>query len=197
MSDADPGEDPLAAFQAWYREALDLGAPFADAMTLATASRDGVPSARVVLYKGMIGDAVVFHTNYESRKGRELEDNPRAAVVFYWPVLQRQVRMEGPVERLDASESDLYFATRARESKLGAWASPQSKPVASRQALDELFATTEQRFNMSDVPRPPFWGGYRLVPAMVELWIGREHRLHDRFQYVRSGEGWHRQRLGP
>jgi pyridoxamine 5'-phosphate oxidase len=186
----------MTAFRAWFDEAVERGAPFADAMTLATATADGAPSARVVLYKG-IDDGILFYTSYESRKASELEDNPRAALVFYWPILHRQVRIEGRVERVTAALSDAYFATRPRESQLGAWASPQSRAVASREALDESFSELDRHWAGRSVERPPFWGGYRLLPQRVELWIGREARLHDRFVYERAGNAWQRTRLGP
>ena len=192
----DPGDDPIDAFRAWFDEAVARGASFADAATLATATRDGAPSARTVLYKGY-DRGVLFYTNYTSRKARDLDDNPRAALVFFWVVLHRQVRMEGRVERLSEAESDAYFATRPRETQLGAWASPQSAPVASRDELDARFREQDERWAGRPVERPPFWGGYRLIPEVVELWVGREHRLHDRFLYERADSAWRRARLGP
>jgi len=192
----DPGDDPIGTFRAWLDEAVARGETFADAMMLATASRDGAPSARTVLYKGY-DRGVLFYTNYTSRKARELDDNPRGALVFYWATLHRQVRMEGRVERLEEADSDAYFATRPRETQLGAWASPQSQPVDSRDALDQRFKEQDERWAGRAVERPQFWGGYRLIPDVVELWIGREHRLHDRYLYERVDTGWRRTRLGP
>ncbi len=189
--------DPLATLRTWYEEAVEVGTPFADAVALATASLAGRPSARMVLHKGFDDRGVRFYTNYESRKGQELDDNPHAALVFFWAPLHCQVRVEGAVERLSAEESDAYFATRARESQIGAWASPQSQPIAAREALDHRFAELGERYAGRDVPRPPHWGGYRVVAERVEFWIGQDHRMHDRFLYTRHGDGWQRERLAP
>jgi pyridoxamine 5'-phosphate oxidase len=195
--DTSLGPDPFAIFLAWYDEAVKSGAPLPDSMALATADAGGRPSVRVVLYKGITGGGVRFFTNYESRKGRDLRDNARGALAFYWATLHRQVRMEGAVSRLATEESDEYFATRPRESQIGAWASPQSEPLASYAELDERVRAIEARFSGRAVERPPFWGGYRLVPERFEFWIGREHRLHDRFAYDRDGTGWLAMRLAP
>lgn len=189
--------DPIAKFAEWHAEAVAAQTPFADAMALATASPQGRPSVRIVLYKGIDRGGICFFTNYESRKARELELNPRAALVFFWASLNRQVRLEGSVERLGPSESDAYFQTRARESQLGAWASPQSRPIADRQELDARFAEVEREYSGRRVPRPEFWGGYRLVPESVEFWVGQEHRLHDRYLYEREGASWRVARLAP
>lgn len=189
--------DPLDTLRSWYEEAVEAGTPFADAMTLATASLAGRPSARMVLHKGIDERGVRFFTNYESRKGEELDDNPHAALVLFWAPLHAQVRVEGAVERLDAEDSDAYFRTRGRESQIGAWASPQSRPIAAREAIDRRFAELEERYAGRDVPRPPQWGGYRVVAERVEFWIGQDHRLHDRFLYTRRGDGWQRERLAP
>jgi pyridoxamine 5'-phosphate oxidase len=191
------GPDPLAVFESWYGAALASAAPAADAMTLATATRDGRPSARTVLYKGLLDGGVCFVTNYTSRKGRELADNPHAALVFYWPSLNRQVRIEGRAEPTPAEWSERYFAARARMSQIGAWASAQSQVIASRDVLQARIAEAEQRFAGREVERPPHWGGYRLVPDQIEFWLGQDARLHDRFRYVRSDSGWICERLSP
>lgn len=189
--------DPLALFEAWYREAVDAGAAFADAMALATASPDGRPSVRLVLYKGRTANGIRFFTNYESRKGRELEENPRAAVVFHWPVLGRQVRMEGPVRRVSRAESEQYFAVRPRDSQIGACVSPQSRPIASRAQLEQAAQELEQRLAGQAVQCPENWGGYLLEPDAIELWVNRGARLHDRTLYVRGEQGWDRVLLAP
>jgi pyridoxamine 5'-phosphate oxidase len=200
-SDADtnaPGSDPLAVLSAWYEDALRSGQPVPDAMTLATATLDGRPAARIVLFKGVVRGGIFFVTNYDSRKGRELEANPRAALVMHFAEAERQVRLEGRVERASAAESTAYFASRARGSQLGAWASPQSQPIASRDELQRRQLEVEQRFAGRDVERPEFWGGYLVLPERVELWLGRSDRLHDRFEYLpRAGGGWHISRLAP
>jgi len=167
-------------------------------MTLATATPDGKPSARVVLLKGYDERGFVFYTSYEGRKGRELEGNPNAALVFYWGELERQVRIEGRVTCVPESESDAYFAGRPRGSRLGAWASEQSRPAANRGLLEERLRELEATYEGREVPRPPFWGGYRVEPEAVEFWQGRENRLHDRIVYRRAGEGrWEVERLQP
>jgi pyridoxamine 5'-phosphate oxidase len=200
LTEADLLDDPLALFARWYAEARDAQeahAPQVDAMTLATATPDGRPSARTVLLKG-VDRGFTFFTNYESRKGRELDANPHAALVWLWAPLERQVRAAGPVERLSAAESDAYFATRPRGSQLGAWASQQSRPLADRAQLAERWAQLDARYADEPVPRPPHWGGWRLVPREIEFWQGRADRLHDRFAYVRAADGgWSRTRLAP
>jgi pyridoxamine 5'-phosphate oxidase len=192
-----PGPDPLAVFAAWHREATEHGARMPDAFALATATLDGHPSVRIVLYKGLVDGALRLVTNYASRKGEEIARNPSAALVFYWPELDRQVRMEGRLERASARESDEYFANRDRQSQLGAWASAQSQPIATRAELAAAFERARTRFEGRPVERPPHWGVLCLVPSRVELWISRAHRLHDRFAYERSGESWHVTRLAP
>jgi pyridoxamine 5'-phosphate oxidase len=189
--------DPLAEFERWYDEAVRAGAPFPDAMTLATATPDGRPSARIVLYKGMRDGALCFFTNYESRKGRELAINPRAAVVFHWPLLERQVRIEGTVERIDRAESEAYFQTRPRESQLGACVSPQSRPIASRDALERAYAELDAATGGGAPACPEHWGGYRLIVERIELWRHREARLHERTLYERADTGWRRSLLAP
>jgi pyridoxamine 5'-phosphate oxidase len=189
--------DPLATFERWYTEALRAGVPQADAMALATATKTGVPSVRMVLYKGRSGEGIRFFTNYGSRKAQELDDNPVAALCMWWQPLARQVRMEGPVARLDAADSDAYFATRPRGSQIGAWVSPQSRPIESAVALERAAVEAERKWSGADVPRPPFWGGYVLVPALVEFWVGGGDRLHTRFRHVRGAAGWTVEALGP
>jgi pyridoxamine 5'-phosphate oxidase len=188
--------DPLEQLRHWYEHAVAAGLPEPEAMALATATPGGVPSVRFVLLKGIDARGLEFYTNYESRKGRELEANPRAAIAILWKPLQRQVRLEGPVERLPAEESDAYFATRSRGSRLGAWASDQSRAIPSREYLDGRLAEVEARYP-DDVPRPPHWGGYVLRPEVIEFWEGRPNRLHDRTVYTREPGGWTAQRLSP
>ena len=198
MSQAETlGPDPLAIFEAWYEQARALDARFPDAMTLATASLDGRPRARTVLYKGLLNGRLCFVTNYESSKGRELQANPHAALVFFWANLNRQVRFEGRVEQAPAAWSDQYFAERARSSQIGAWASAQSQVLTSRAVLEARIAETETRFAGQPVPRPPFWGGYCVKPERVEFWLGQDARLHDRFSYQRTASGWDVERLSP
>jgi pyridoxamine 5'-phosphate oxidase len=198
LNETDASPEPIAQFRRWFDEALaaDLHEP--NAMTLATATPDGRPSARVVLLKGFDERGFVFYTSYEGRKGRELEDNPRCALVFYWGELERQVRVEGGASRVSEKESDGYFGSRPRGSRLGAWASEQSRPVGGREVLEERLRSLEAEYEGREVPRPPFWGGYRVEPEIIEFWQGRENRLHDRLVYRRSEEGgWRRERLQP
>ena len=196
----EPGEldpDPVAQFTAWLEEA---GAASADAasMTLATATRDGRPSARVVLLRGVDERGFVFFSNRTSRKGAELAENPRAALVFHWWELGRQVRVEGVVEEIAQSESKAYWETRPRRSRIAAWASPQSQPIPDRGSLNASYEEAETRFGNSDVPLPPFWGGYRVRPESFEFWLHRDDRLHDRVRYTRNPSGaWRRERLAP
>jgi len=191
------GPDPLSVFEAWFAEAQALDPRFAEAMTLATASLDGRPSARTVLYKGLDQGRVCFVSNYGSSKGQELAQNPRAALVFFWASLNRQVRFEGHAEPAPADWSDRYFAARARSSQIGAWASAQSQSIASREVLEARISDAEARFEGKPVPRPPFWGGYLLVPERIEFWLGQDARLHDRFSYQRAEAGWAVARLSP
>lgn len=192
-----PGTHPAAVLETWYGEAVAAKDPFPDAMVLATATGSGVPSARVVLYRGMSQNSPRFFTNYESRKGRELAENPNVAAVFHFTSLTRQVRIEGRVERLPDSESDAYFASRARQSQLGAWASAQSRPIATRAVLEAQYAEAEARFQGKPVERPPFWGGYRILASRYEFWLGRTHRLHDRLVYELHDGAWQTSWLSP
>lgn len=190
--------DPLKLFQRWLDEAKGAGIHFAEAMTLATSTTEGQPSARLVLLKQADETGFVFYTNYNSPKARELDANPQAALVFYWPQLERQVRVEGKVERTSADESDAYFKTRPRESQIGALASPQSEVIASREALQQRADELEKLYEGREVDRPAHWGGYRLHPNRIEFWKGRPSRLHDRILYERQSDGsWAISRLAP
>ncbi len=198
LAEKDVLDDPIAQFQRWFDEALASDTHEPNAMTLATVGGDGQPSARIVLLKGIEPGGFVFYTNYDSRKGRELDAQGRAALVFWWPPLERQVRVEGRAERVDAAESDAYFASRPHGSRLGALASPQSQPIPDRDALEQRLHDLEARFPAgTSVPRPDSWGGYRVVPSAIEFWQGRPNRLHDRLRYTRHGDAWQRERLAP
>lgn len=193
-----PSKDPVAEFNRWFEQARQTNLPNPNAMTLATVDPDGLPSARIVLLKSIDDHGAIFYTNRHGRKGRALAANPRAALLFHWDVLDRQVRIEGEVTEVSDSESDAYFATRPRESCIGAWASRQSEPAADRAALDTAVAEVEARFADREVPRPPHWGGYRVSLNSIEFWQGHRHRLHDRVVYTREPAGnWTVQRLFP
>ncbi|ACZ39835.1 pyridoxamine 5'-phosphate oxidase [Sphaerobacter thermophilus] len=197
LNEADLADDPFTQFNRWLSEALARDVPEPNAMTLATATGDGVPSARVVLLRGFDERGFVFFTNYESQKGRELAENPRAALVFHWPALGRQVRITGEVSRVSREESEAYFHTRPRGSQLSAWASEQSAVIPDRATLEERLREIEQRFP-EEVPLPPFWGGYRVSPTAIEFWQSRRSRLHDRLRYTRQPDGtWRIERLSP
>lgn len=196
LSEADAAADPFAQFKTWFDAALAANLPEPNAMTVATANADGAPSARIVLLKGFDERGFVFYTNYTSRKGQELAANPRAALIFYWAELERQVRIEGHVEQTSAAESDAYFASRPQGSRLGAWVSPQSQVIAEREVLDQRQHELEQTY-ADDVPRPPHWGGFLVVPHTVEFWQGRPSRLHDRLRYSLANGTWQIERLAP
>jgi pyridoxamine 5'-phosphate oxidase len=189
--------EPLERFRAWFREAEEAGVEFPEVMTLATATADGAPSARMILLKGVDEDGFVFYTGYGSRKADELAANPRAALVLYWQPLGRQVRVEGDVERVSEAESAAYFASRPRGSQLAAWASQQSRPLESRDELEQRYAKLEREYEGREVPLPPHWGGFRLRPDAIEFWQHRDNRLHDRVRYTRAREGWDAQVLSP
>jgi pyridoxamine 5'-phosphate oxidase len=189
--------DPIALFDEWFAAAWSSEPSDANAMTLATADRDGRPSARMVLLKRHDADGFTFYTNLSSRKAEELRANPHAALLFHWKSLRRQVRIEGPITPVEGAEADDYFATRSRESQLGAWASDQSRPLASRAELESRFAAAMERFAVGDVPRPPGWSGFRLFPERIELWTDRPHRLHERRLFLRDGDGWQESLLYP
>jgi pyridoxamine 5'-phosphate oxidase len=194
----DLADDPLEQFLRWYQEAQGSGLRYPNAMAVATATADGRPSVRMVLLREVDERGFVFYTNLESRKGRELAENPRAALLFYWEPLERQVRIEGRVELVTSAEADAYFATRPKGSQISAWASRQSEPIDSREELERRRAEFAERFGSGPVPRPAYWGGYRVVPDTYEFWQGRPDRLHDRFRYERSADGiWVITRLQP
>jgi pyridoxamine 5'-phosphate oxidase len=196
LDELDP--DPHTQFDVWFADAAAAGVAIPEQMALATASPDGAPSARMVLLKGHDHDGFTFFTNRTSRKGRELEENPRAAGVLHWELQRRQVRIEGAVERVGDAESYAYFRSRERASRVSAWASPQSQPLGSRAELERLVADVERRFGgEEDVPLPPFWGGYRIVAVAIEFWQGRPDRLHDRVRYELHDGRWDRERLAP
>jgi pyridoxamine 5'-phosphate oxidase len=198
LSEGELDPNPFRQFERWFRQAMAAQVLETNAMTLATATPDGVPSARIVLLKGMDDDGFVFFTNYESRKGSDLEANPRAALLFYWAEITRQVRIEGDVARVSVEESAAYFATRSELSRLGAWASRQSTTIPDRAFLDNRLAELVEQYQSAEIPLPPYWGGYRLVPRSFEFWHGRPNRLHDRLCYTReAGDQWSIRRLSP
>jgi pyridoxamine 5'-phosphate oxidase len=197
LREQDVLPDAIAQFERWMSEAIAAGAEEPNAMTLATATPEGTPHARIVLLKGVDARGFTFFTNYESAKGREIAANPRASLVFFWRELARQVRIAGRVAPASRQDSEAYFATRPRGSQLGAWASAQSARVDSRAALDASLAEVTARFGAGPIPCPPRWGGYRLAPEVIELWQGRENRMHDRLRYTRHGQTWAMERLAP
>ena len=197
LSEHDVKPDPIAQFVVWLNEAVNAKAAEPNAMTLATCTKDGIPSARVVLLKGVDAAGFSFFTNYASRKARELDENPRAALVFFWAELERQVRVEGMIARTSESESEEYFARRPRLSQIGSAASPQSQIIPSRRFLEDRFAELDAKHPNAAIPRPTHWGGYRVIPARIEFWQGRESRLHDRIEYVREGDEWVIRRIAP
>jgi pyridoxamine 5'-phosphate oxidase len=194
----DVDANPFAQFNKWWYEALNSDLDEVNAMTLATASAAGVPSARIVLLKAATEEGFVFFTNYNSSKGRELAENPRASLVFFWSPLERQICIEGTVEKVSSGESDEYFMSRPEGSRVGAWVSPQSTVIASRAIVEERLAQYQQEFAGGNIPRPPYWGGYIVKPAQIEFWQGRPNRLHDRIQYTLQADGdWKIERLAP
>lgn len=197
LDERDVSPDPIAQFARWFAEAQAAEVEEPNAMVLATATRDGIPSARVVLLKGFDERGFAFYTDYRSRKGVELEANPQAALVLRWSELERQVRIEGEVTRTSAAESETYYRSRPVGSRLGAWVSHQSQPIPSREVLERGIRDMEQRFAGGDIPLPPYWGGYRVRHQTIEFWQGRENRLHDRIRYARDGDGWRIERLAP
>jgi len=196
LDENDVDVDPFRQFHTWLAEALEAKVPEPTAMTLATVDEEGSPSARIMLLKALDERGFVFYTNYESRKGRELAARPRAALTFFWMELQRQVRIEGGVEKVSAAESDEYFAIRPLGSRIGAWASTQSAVIASRPWLEARVKAAEAQYG-DNPPRPPHWGGYRVLPDWLEFWQGRQSRLHDRLAYTREASGWKLERLSP
>jgi pyridoxamine 5'-phosphate oxidase len=190
--------DPILQFQQWFADAVAAGLPLPEAMSLATVSAEGKPTARMVLLKKVDADGFVFFTNYRSAKARELAENPNACLVFFWPQLERQVRIEGVVGKTSSAESREYFATRPRGSQIGAWASPQSEAIPGREVLEQRQAELEEVYRDREIPWPEHWGGYCLKPERIEFWKGRSDRLHDRILYVRQSDGsWTIQRLAP
>lgn len=190
-------QDPYALFDTWFQEAAEKEPNDPNAMALATVGADGQPSIRMVLLKGVDARGFTFYTNYESRKGRQLLENPKAALCFHWKALRRQVRVEGPVEQVGAEEADAYFASRPRGSQIGAWASLQSRPLAGRFELEKRIAQYTAKFGLGAVPRPSYWSGFRVLPSRIEFWEDRPFRLHDRLVYHRRDEGWETERLYP
>ncbi len=197
LPEEEAGDDPLALFHIWYQDAIGSGVYLPESMALGTATPDGKPSVRLVLLKGYDERGFVFFTNYGSRKAAELEVNPEATLIFHWAILQRQIRLEGTVQRITEVESEAYFRSRTRGSQIGAWASRQSESLANRKELEERVKEYEAKFKGEEVPLPPFWGGYRLKPQSIEFWQGRANRLHDRIKFVRQKGDWARLRLYP
>lgn len=197
LNEEDIQKDAIGQFTKWWQEALDSQIEEVNAMTLATATVDGKPSARVVLLKGYDEKGFVFFTNYNSNKGKQIAENPFVCLVFFWKELERQVRIEGTISRVSAEESDAYFVSRPVGSRIGAWASPQSKVIAKRQVIEENVVELEKSFGGKEIDRPAFWGGYLVKPVLIEFWQGRSSRLHDRFQYTLEEGGWKIERLAP
>ncbi len=197
LVEADANPDPIVQFQTWFDESVAAQLPEPNAMTIATATPEGIPSARVVLLKGLDDRGFVFFTNYDSHKGQELQANPHAAIVFLWTELERQVRIQGTVERISAAESDNYYYSRPAGSRLGAWASEQSQVIADRTVLETRLAELQTEYPDGDIARPSHWGGFRVMPTLIEFWQGRSSRLHDRLRYQKVGTSWAIDRLSP
>lgn len=196
LDESAVGDDPFAFFAKWFAEAVASEAAEVNAMTLATVDEKNKPHARIVLLKGLDATGFVFFTNYNSAKGRHINANNAAALVFFWTELERQVRVEGVIEKISAEESDHYFNSRPEGSRLGAWASPQSQVIEDRKILDDNFIQYTSQFGQ-DIPRPPHWGGYRVIPEVIEFWQGRSSRMHDRILFARTADGWKKSRLAP
>jgi pyridoxamine 5'-phosphate oxidase len=197
LAEKDLARDPFRQFEKWFQEAEAAKIPEPNAMVLATATREGRPAARTVLLKGIDGRGLVFFSNYESRKGREIEANPQATLVFPWIALERQIIVEGALTRIAREESEAYFCTRPRASQLAAWGSQQSTVIPGRSVLEDTYRALDKKYAGQDVPTPPHWGGWRLAPETVEFWQGRRSRLHDRLRYRRGKDGWLVERLAP
>lgn len=197
LLESDVQKDAIDQFTIWWNEALKSDITEVNAMTLATATKDGLPSARIVLLKGFGNDGFIFFTNYKSNKGKELESNPNAALVLFWKELERQVRVEGRVEKINEAESDAYFSSRPTGSKIGAWASDQSAKLNNREAIEQSYLNYSEKFKEKEIPRPPHWGGYIVKPNRIEFWQGRSSRLHDRLLYTKQNSAWKIERLSP
>jgi pyridoxamine 5'-phosphate oxidase len=197
LSEGDVELDPFLQFTRWWKEAVGSDITEVNAMTLATCSKEGMPSARTVLLKDYDKSGFVFFSNYESRKAKDIDENPQASLLFFWKELERQVRIEGRIEKVDATESDSYFHSRPEGSRIGAWASPQSRVVSSRDVIEENVRRYQAAFEQAPIPRPPHWGGYRVIPVHIEFWQGRPSRLHDRILYSIEADSWKISRLAP
>lgn len=198
LDEAAAGDDPISFFRQWFSEAQAAAITEVNAMALATVDAVGQPHARIVLLKGLDDQGFVFFTNYQSAKGHDLSTNPRSALVFFWKELERQVRIEGIATSVSEAESDAYFQSRPPGSRIGAWASPQSQVISSRTVLEDRSHDLEQQYKEGDIPRPPHWGGYRIIPNTIEFWQGRSSRLHDRIRFLREASGqWRKERLAP
>jgi pyridoxamine 5'-phosphate oxidase len=197
LNEADVFADPMQQFEKWWQEAIESKIEEVNAMTLATSTAEGKPSARIVLLKGIDRNGFIFFTNYHSHKGNQIEENPFVSLVFFWKELERQIRVEGSVSKVTAEESDAYFVSRPEGSRIGAWASPQSRVIASREVIEENVIELGKSFANKEIDRPPHWGGYIVMPNLLEFWQGRNSRLHDRIQYTYKDEAWKIERLAP